>query len=139
MKKINGGYGKEIEVSEDVEDIDPESMLEESNLEPHKPNISNNDISDPQIFSTVYLASETDERKINGLFKKLSFLKEDIEYEFIILKTVFLTLINFQDYKLHKIVFRTEGQEYTLTTEVKALKAITFESFGKQIKCCLVA
>jgi len=154
MKKISGGFGKEIEVSEDVaDDVDPESMLSET-IPVLEHNIKQQQTEDDeQILSVVHLSfidnsGETQEHKISGFFKRLAYIQKEtiysqekilVEYEFIMLRKAFLPIIEFAQFELLGITLYSGESEKSVLTGSRAIKRIDFEPFGKQIKCSLVA
>jgi hypothetical protein len=132
MKKINSGFGSEIEISEDFE-VDPESLL--GNSEPQKlKNISKEsteDLSKNIIFCLLTLNNEVN---ISAVFDKISFINSNTKkLSVFILKNNIKEIMSSPDIFVKKIILYIEGQEVKLSFE-KEIKTIKLKSFGEHIK-----
>lgn len=137
MKKINGGSGRDIEVSDDIADIvDPESMLSDSIPEVNnKVKITSDVLPEEQTIIITHFVTSEEEYKITGLLKRVSISNNNIEYEFFMLKKHLSYLLRIQKLEIHKIYFLLGDEENEFCSDVRPVKKIEFESFGKQIKC----
>jgi len=143
MKKINGGSGKDIEVSDDIADsVDPDSMLSEDipGIEDINNNINKIDTLPEEhiIIVTDFVTTEA-ECKVAGLLKKISIINNNIEYEFFTIKKHMPFFLKIQKLEIHKIYFVIENKERIFDSNIRIVKKIEFESFGKQIKCHVLA
>lgn len=137
MQKINGGSGKDIEVSEDIADsVDPESMLDGSIPEiKSNEKVSLDSIPGEQIIIITDFVSLEKEYKVTGLLKKISISNSSVEYEFFMLNKHLLFLLKIQKLEIHRIQLIFGDKEHEFNIGIRPIKKIEFESFGKQIKC----
>lgn len=139
MKKINGGLGKEIEISEDVDiEIDPESMLDNDSTVSSMTNDSS--IPEEKIICVVIFTKDNNDISIVGIWNKFYFLENSIIFEFSFLSKHLLNLIElgFPDLKIKNIKFKFGEEEKILNINSQKLKKIHFKSLRNQIKCKII-
>ena len=141
MKKINGGIGEELEVSDDIADIiDPNSLLEDhiptSNAKVDSGSVA---LESDNIFGAICLCNEKEEYSISSIFQKLTITHTQTEYEFVILKKLFFEFLGrLQDSEIQSITFTSKSEKHNFDFKHRKIKKFVFESFAGQIKCTIV-